>query len=203
MPGQAQFFVPPSEIDFLWPPNDTAVPASQWTRGIPSPSFLAPTGVADCHALERLAPPTLRTAYDIYALSIAWGLRAGNAGAWSGDMLAELALLINDQVVWSQSDSAPGAATDESGPTPVIVANNIINADLTNPLRLNPRERLSLRIGMAFSSVVTPNAGTAITGAATVAQQTYLPSGAAVVADEAVQSTISYTIIDLPGSRVL
>jgi len=203
MPGASAFTIPPSEAHFDWPPNNTVLPASQWSRGIPVPTFLAPTGVADCRALERGVPPTLRTAYECYALSIAWGLRMGNAGGWVGNLLVELALLVNDQLAWVGTDSGAGAQTNESGPTPVIIANGIINADLVNPVRINPRERLSLRIGMAVDAPVTPSPGTFITMAATVAEQDVLASGATTVSPVAVQSTISYQIIDLPGARSL
>lgn len=201
MPGASAFTIPPSEADFSWPPDDTVLPASQWMRGIPVPTALAPTGVADCRALERGVPPTLRTRYECYALSIAWGLRMGNAGGWVGNLLVELALLINGQLAWVGVDSGMGAQANE--PAPVIIANGVINADLVNPVVINPRERLSLRIGMAVDTPVTPNALTFITGAATVGQQTVLPSGSTDVSDTAVQSTISYQIIDLPGTRSL
>lgn len=199
MPGSSAFMVP---LNAIFVPFATT-PGTEWHRAVPSAATTInalgagsiPTGIADCKALEYYAPPTLRTAYDIYSVSIPWGVQLIDLGAaYADNILFEAALLINDQVAWIGSDDQPVAPIpfDANG----YFANGVISADLVNPLRLNPRERLSLRLGAALRVPTTVNAGNSLLMA--VGGQ----SGANATMF-GVQGTISYQIIDLPGKRSL
>lgn len=191
MPGASAFTVPPSLLVTSW----AAGLSNLWDRGIPGligpdgTSATAPHGIADCNALEAMTPPTLRTAYSVYSLSIAYGATVAYDAAVT-TILVELSLLINGEVKWAGTDSE--TAIPIRGNT-LLITSGVINADLVNPVIINPRERLSLRVGTATS----PSAVGAVTGNTVVGAQ--VASSGYVFT----QSTISYQIIDLPGSRSL
>jgi hypothetical protein len=199
MPGLSAFEVPPAGLAFFGTVN-----GGQWHRQIPISNFgvtgipNAPTGIADNSALELATPPTLRTAYSIYSVSLAWGAIMQNvASGYVGNFLAEIALLINGSVRWIGTDKQV-AASQPATATDYYSASGVISADLVNPVRLNPRERLSLRLGIAMDTGVT-GTGTLLT--AGVAAQ---PRNDAPATDwDFVPSTISYQILDLPGNRSL
>lgn len=190
MPGASQFVVPPSSVatDFQWASDQTTQPMRQ----IPVPvAGLAPAGsnVATCAALESMTPPTLRRAYSIYAVNIAWSALID--ATYTGSIIGELALLVNGELAWVGTDAEPtnNVLTD-------AIASGVISADLVNPIILNPRERLSLRVGMSTSTpIASIILGTMVVGAQ------YAQDGTGDIV--AVQSTISYQILDLPGNRSL
>jgi len=202
MPGASAFEVPLEGIPSLFP----TAPGTTWVRGVPTPaSSIAagigasqmPTGVATCQALEYLTPPTLRTAYSLYSASIAWAaLLQSLGGAYAGNILAEVALLVNDVVVWTGTDNKPAVPVPSDAG--VYYAQGVISADFVNQPRLNPRQRLSLRLGTAASVPVTAHAGNEILIAVGAQIDPLNPS-----AFTNAQSTISYTIVDLPGNRSL
>lgn len=198
MPGLSAFAVPPSGFTTTFAVDATA-PPGQWIRQVPTP--VTPMGgVADCTALEYMAPPTLRTAYSIYSVSLAYAAviqNAGLTGSYSGNILVETALLINDEVKWFGTDEQP-AVNQSMGPDGFNIANGTISADLVNALRLNPRERLKLRLGIAIDTGATPPSGLAVVEGIWVAEQ-ITPTNTLTP----VQSTINYQIIDLPGNRQL
>lgn len=191
MPGQSAFYVPWSAYQIFYASNSSA----QWTRQIPmiQPAI---SGVADCNALELLTPPTLRTAYDIYAVSIPWAAYASFAmSGFTGQFLAEIALLINGDVRWIGSDAQDAVYIGGTA----YIGSGSINADLVNAVRINPRERLSLRLGFATNPAMTPDGALQIEPA--VSQAFTVDGGGAHFI--ATQGTISYNIIDLPGTRKL
>jgi len=202
MPGASAFEVPLEGINYAI----DAIPGTTWFRQVPTRATSInagigttqmPTGVAECSALERMTPPTLRTSYSIYSASNAWAaFLLSLGGAYAGNILAEVALLVNDVVVWVGADNQP--AVPVPADAGVYSAQGVISADFVNQPRLNPRQRLSLRLGTASSAPVTAHAGNAIKIA--VAAQIDPLNDSAFTQD---QSTISYQIIDLPGSRQL
>lgn len=201
MPGSATFVVLPSEITGIFLNGETTT----WARGIPSlipaiPNvWTPPTGVADCHALEAMSPPTLRTAYSVYGVSIPWSAAIVDPTTPSGNFLVELALEVNGEVKWTGTDKQAGAV-GLAGNAPWI-GTGIVTGDLVNPVRINPRERLSLRLSIATDvplSGVSPATGVTYFGYvgalySTDATNPFKPS----------PGTISYSIIDLPGNRSL
>jgi hypothetical protein len=198
MPGSSAFIVPFETIQYNFP----TTPGTDWFRAVPTRASTAAmgypvvTGIAECTALELLTPPTLRTAYSIYHLSIPWAADATinpPATTYVGNILAEIALLVNGLVQFVGNDSQP--AVGIQGDPGVYRASGVISADLINPIRLNPRERLSLRLGTALSAPATVNvANTIQIGVSAIAVSTALAS---------TEGTISYEILDLPGSRQL
>ena len=202
MPGASAFEVPLQGIAYAFP----TAPGTTWFRQVPTPatSIAAgiganqmPTGVANCSALEFLTPPTLRTAYSIYSASIAWAALLNSLGAaYTGNILAEVALLINDVVVWIGTDNQPTVPVPSDAG--VYYAQGVISADFVNQPRLSPRQRLSLRLGTATSAPVTAHGGNGINIAVGAQIDPLNPS--AMTQD---QSTISYQILDLPGNRSL
>src|SRR6185437_4937501 len=136
MPGNSVFIVPPSGLDLSWPPANAIAYPGVWQRGIPALTTLAPTGVADCNALEAMTPPTLRTAYDIYSVSLAWSANVFNTSAsYDGNnLMMEIALLVSGDVRWIGTDSEVAHLQATAG---VYIASGTINADLINPVRLN------------------------------------------------------------------
>jgi hypothetical protein len=201
MPGASAFYVQPSTLIAMPPGTDGA----GWVRGIPTIGLLGapavgnpapPYPVADCHALEYDSPPTLRTAYDVYAVSIPWGAAIYDATT-PMNVNVELALLINGEVRWIGTDNEPFQSLGYGSPAAYGAAGTI-NADLTNALRINPRERLSLRMGLAldppqtiYENTIWGYVSAQVTGSAP--SETVIPT----------QGSISYQIIDLPGSRSL
>lgn len=201
MPGAATFAVLPSEITGAWNNGESTT----WARGVPSlipaiPNlWTPPTGVADCHALEANTPPTLRTAYSIYGVSIPWSAVAVDPQSPTGNFLVELALLVNGEVHWTGTDKQAGAV-GLAGNSPWI-ATGIVTGDLVNPVRINPRERLSLRLSIATDvplEAVSPAVAMTYIGyvGATYTTDATTPFTPA-------PGTISYSIIDLPGNRSL
>ena len=193
MPGASSFFVPIAGTIYDFP----ATKGTEWNRQVPPPGVVpGPTGIADCSALEYMAPPTLRTAYSIYSLSIAWGAQLFDSAdsPYVGSILAEIALLINGDVVWVGTDEQPAILSNIASWS---LADGVISADLVNPLRLNPRERLSLRLGGALSAPATISATNAL----------YMIVGGKSVPTTlgytSIQSPINYQILDLPGNRSL
>lgn len=201
MPGLSAFYVQPSTL--IANPPGTA--GAGWTRGIPAIGLLGapasgnpspPYPVATCSALEYDSPPTLRTAYDIYAVSIPWGAAIYDASTPVA-INVELALLVNGEVRWIGTDNQPFVSLGYGTPEAYGAAGTI-NADLTNPIRLSPRERLSLRMGLAldppqtiYENTIWGYVSAQVTGQAPA--ETVIPT----------QGSISYQIIDLPGARSL
>ena len=193
MPGASSFFVPIAGTIYDFPTTN----GTEWNRQIPPPGVVpGPTGIADCNALEYMAPPTLRTAYSIYSLSIAWGAQLFDSAdaPYVGNILAEVALLVNGDVVWVGTDAQPAILSSFAS---WYLADGVISADLVNPLRLNPRERLSLRLGGALSHPATVSAVNALY---MIVGGKSLPSS---LGFESIQSPINYQILDLPGNRSL
>lgn len=198
MPGSSAFEITPSTISGTPPGSND----SGWYRAIPSsgltgapagtPPPPAPTGMPTCASLESSAPPTLLNAYDIYNITIPWGAAFYTSGT-PGDVQAEIAILINGQVRWLGTDTEVAQPLGYGTPAG-YGATGTITADLVNAIRLGPRERLSLRMGVQLDPPVTLYLAT-IYGY--VGAQI---SGSSVVG---VEGTISYTIVDLPGVRQL
>jgi hypothetical protein len=144
------------------------------------------TGLASPKDVLSLSPPSLLELYEVYAVSIAWGLQfnAPNDGA---QVIATLRLLISGQLAWSSSDRETTVGS---------VVNGEWIADLVNPLRVGARERLSLDV-LLSGNVAAP-------GLLMIAAQ---PLGTAPSNLRAnwtpVESTISYNVVDLPASRRL
>lgn len=193
MPGSSQFYVPWSAFNIDY----TTFQSTQWVRAIPAIQGNV-QGIADCNALERGTPPTLRTAYNIYAVSLPWAVYVAFAAAgFTGDLLAEIALLINGEVKWIGTDAQPAIPIPGAD---AYIASGSISADLNNPLRINPRERLSLRLGFATSPAINP---VGVLHAEPAVAQTFSVASSNVVTFVPEQGTISYQIIDLPGTRSL
>jgi len=194
MPGSSSFFVPLAGTTYDFP----ATNGTEWNRQIPPPGGIAgqPTGIATCAALEYMAPPTLRTAYSIYSLSIAWGAQLFDSvdSPYVGTILAEIALLINGDVAWVGSDVQPAVLSSLAS---WYLASGVISADLVNPLRIDPRERLSLRLGGALGAPATVSATNALY---MIVGGKSIPSTLGYLS---IQSPINYQIIDLPGDRSL
>jgi hypothetical protein len=168
-----------------------ALAAGQWARGIPTPgtnAIAAVEGVPGCGNLVAASPPTLLCEYSVYSYSIGFGLNVeGTAAVPNVD--AELAILVNDRVAYITSltqlaivATAPGAGYNATGAWV---------SDLVNPIRVGARERLGLRVGIRSDQDATSSTlliGVQVDQAGR---------------DVAYESTLSYNVIDLPGSRRL
>lgn len=192
MSGQGQLYLQPSE---LYNPAD--LPAGQWARGIPTPGIPskgvpAVDGVADCKNLVAASPPTLLCEFEIYSYSIEFSFQLANSGAWGSapTLIGELALLINDRVAYSTTEHLQTLITSVNT---LAVANGSFTSDLVNPIRLGARERLGLRIGINPLEDA-PLGFDILVGAQLASTITTVVGG---------ESTISYNVIDLPGSRRL
>lgn len=189
MSGYAQLPVPPGTFDAA--PGLGGTLAGQWYRGIPTPGLFGPvSGVADFKNLLSMSPPTLLERYELYSYAIGFGvlLVSGGAFAATPTISAELALLVNDRVAYTAIETM---VTTELA-VGVNMATGAWSSDLVNPIRINARERLSLRVGFISDQPTTVHglivAGAQLDNAGTA---------------KAYESTISYNVIDLPASRRL
>jgi hypothetical protein len=196
MSGQGTLWVPPSGFQ-----DAVAQSGSTWHRAIPSSPPISPftgianyTGLAPCNALQAMVPPSLLRAYDIYSLNIAWGAAFNDSVSetYAGNIRAELALLVNNEVRWVSTDDELATAWGF-----YAYAQGTITADLVNPIRLNTRENLALRLGVVCDVAPAHDAESLWFGA--VGMQ--LNTGTSYW--QGVPSTISYNIIDLPGARAI
>lgn len=197
MSGYGELFVQPSTL---------AIGVSQpgaMQRGIPTPGVSVATlaipavgGVPDCKNLLAAAPPTLLEAYELTSVAIGWSiLNNETAGsAVTPNLVAELALLVNDRVRFITTAQAIGEQTN-TGVAQYTGSGSWV-LDLVNPIRLGARERLSLRIG-AQSDQGFQASSQMIIG---VQLQN---EGAGAFAGAPFESTISYNVIELPASRRL
>lgn len=144
------------------------------------------TGLAPPNDVFSLSRPSLLELYEVYAVSIAWGLQfdAAHDGA---EVIATLRLLVSDQLVWSSSDRETTVGSVVEGQW---------TADLVNPLRVGARERLGLDV-LLSGDVAGP-------GLLMVAAQPLgtVPSNLRVNWAP-VESTISYAVVDVSASRRL
>lgn len=132
--------------------------AGQWGRGVPVPGAPASVnpipavgGIATCSNLLQDSPPTLLEQYELYSYAIGWAIFIQPQAA---DVLtAELALLVNDRVVYTASE-APTAVNEPGGSTGAYASGAWVS-DLVNPIQLGARDRLSLRAGAQASAAVT------------------------------------------------
>lgn len=182
--------VQPSELDI-----SSAIVASEWYRGIPkagvaSVPIPAVGGQPDCTNLIAGSPPTLLEEYSFYAFSIAWQIFLSNGAAYGTApvITAEIALLVNDRVEYSTTQQQV-SEIDFDGAT----ALGTFSGDLVNPIRVGGRERLSLRVGLLSDTAA------AVGGFIVVAAQSSASAGNV----SGVESTLSYTTLELPARRRL
>lgn len=192
MNGQSEFYVQPSTLVL-----PAGFAANQWYRGVPTPGvpitpgIPAVAGIPDCKNLAASSPPTLLCEYQLYSYSIGWNVAFANSAAFAPNVMIELALLINDRVryVLNEGVTFPAGLDGAGG---IARAFGTWVSDLVNPIKLGARDRLSLRVGVLSDSQAD------LLGVLLVAAQ--LDSAAHPIGYE---STISYNVIDLPGSRRL
>jgi len=178
--GEAELFIQPSQFDV------NAMTAGGFYRGIPTPGIgVNPgiTGIATSQNLLQDSPPTLLERYEITQILIGYSVVMGNAGS-AQTVQTELALLVNDRVrlVQQQSNSLASGALSFTGQWA---------ADLINPVWLEARDRLSLRVG--FGSTLTQSVQSAFLIAAAI-------EAGNVVGFE---SSIHYRVVPKPPTRRL
>lgn len=176
----------------LWIQPMTRIAGGKLRAGPPTtpanPEFRT-SGQAGPNNLIELSPPTLLEQYEVYGGSIAWGIQYADAGNDGKTTSARLTLLLNDRPVWSSVDDEAQAGA---------VASGTFSLDLLNPIPLGARDRLGIALAFPLLVEVGINAGTitAMLGAQSL--------GGVRLADNnwpAVESTIQYRVLDLPGAR--
>jgi len=175
-----------------------SVAAGEWYRAIPLVGAFAPAiaGVADANNLLSNSPPTLLEEYQLYSYSIGWGILLTEAAgdfATIPNVTAELAFLVNGQVAYVTSDG-PVPTTTDAGPN--AWAGGSWVSDLVNPIILEARDRLSLRMGF-FSDTAASGESQGLIGCEVG------PIGGFTFGPVPFDSTISYNTIRLPGRRRL
>lgn len=190
-----QITVQPSEF------SAASLNAGSWARGVPTagsafstPPLPSVVGQATCQNLIAGCPPPLRQVYEIYGVTIGWGITLyQSAGITTPPtVIAELALMVNNDDVYVNTDQQT-AYTNYSNE--YYSVSDVWNADLVNPIRVGARDRLVLRAGI-YASAATQDAYI-IVGA-----QYSSPASAPTVA-VSYPSTISYNVVELPARRRL
>lgn len=202
MSGRGQIFVQPSELETT---GGTA--AGAWFRGIPTPGWVslgggatpaipAVGGIATCANVISDSPPTLLEEFQVVSYSLGWAIyvREAAAPASPPTLTFEIALLVNDRVQYVASEQTTGIAL--AGVTTDFVASDHLTSDLVNPVTVGARDRLGLRIGGLC------NQATTIFGVMIGAQLTPSPTFDSS-SETPFESTVSFNVIDLPGSRRL
>lgn len=177
MSGNAQIWVQPC----------TLLAGGKLTPGYPD-SSLAATNLPGPNNMVSASPPTLLEVYEVYAISIAWGLQFADNTQSGVQINAQLRLLLDDRLAYSSVDSE-------------TVVNNVAVgqwvADLVNPIRVEARDRLALQLFL--TGVMPTPASSAMIGAQ--------PQGGSPLTGRAnwlgIESTISYAVLDMPASRKL
>lgn len=189
----AELFIQPSQMH-----APAGAAAGQWVRGIPVPGapmavnpIPAVSGIATCNDLLAGSPPNLLQRYEVYSYSIGWGIFVQPQEA-AGELTAELALLVNDHLAYTTSQTLP--AINEPGGGTASYASGAWVADLVNHIMLGGRDRLTLRAGAQSSEAVTY-----LDMYVGVQQQ---PAGASL-GPAPFESTISYNVTSLPPRRRL
>jgi hypothetical protein len=183
MGGSTQLWVPPSSFTI---PEKSQGKLTQGSLAAGYPDgtqVVTGNSVAGPNNLVSPSPPTLLEEFEVYSLSIIWDVVGITAGV---RVLANLELLVNDR-------RAFGIAGEQ------VEAYASWQADLVNPIRLGARDRLGLRVGVELSTAVEQGVCYFMLGA------TYSTVGVGLHAESwtLAESTISYNVLDVPGSARL